>query len=160
MFEDKSEYKNEYEYLYGLEAAPSYWQPEAGTKYTLFHKGFYRREVRGQDKERLQFIAKKAERSEARSSPRREALTERTKHHFLKEEPTLKTEGRKHFVQACNVIIAGPESIVPKGPDMHRPRMQTLLREGLQAERKETVKDLFTHMFGYTVNDLKTSSGD
>eukprot|EP00960_Hanusia_phi_P058484 763901-Hanusia_phi.AAC.3 len=62
--------------------------------------------------------------------------------------------------QACNVIIAGPESIVPKGPDMQRPRMQTLLREGLQAERKETVKDLFSHMFGYTVNDVKTSAAD
>jgi len=160
MFEDKSEYKNDYEYLYGLEPAPSYWQPEAGTKYTLFHKGFYRREVKGQDTERIEFMTQKAERSEARASPRREALSERTKHHFLREEPATKSEGRKHFMQACNVIIAGPESIVPKGPDMQRPRMQTLLREGLQAERKETVKDLFSHMFGYTVNDVKTSAAD
>eukprot|EP00960_Hanusia_phi_P058482 763901-Hanusia_phi.AAC.1 len=122
MFEDKSEYKNDYEYLYGLEPAPSYWQPEAGTKYTLFHKvlicqgddedfekirgmmrilrksgdkeepgagarkildqleqegsnqeeetekveeggggggGFYRREVKGQDTERIEFMTQK-----------------------------------------------------------------------------------------------------
>jgi len=42
-------------------------------------------------------------------------------------------------------------SVVPRGPNMEGARMKGLLREGLVVPPKESVRDVFGHMFGYSV---------
>jgi len=37
---------------------------------------------------------------------------QQSKHHFLKEDPPQKGAGRRHFQEASNIIIRGPESVV------------------------------------------------
>eukprot|EP00291_Cryptomonas_curvata_P020678 CAMPEP_0172164120 /NCGR_PEP_ID=MMETSP1050-20130122/7666_1 /TAXON_ID=233186 /ORGANISM="Cryptomonas curvata, Strain CCAP979/52" /LENGTH=189 /DNA_ID=CAMNT_0012834417 /DNA_START=1 /DNA_END=567 /DNA_ORIENTATION=- len=53
IFEDKSEYRKGFEYLHDMHpqshVQTSTWAPGAGTRETIFHKGFFRRAVTGQD---------------------------------------------------------------------------------------------------------------
>lgn len=117
MYEDQSHYQKD-EFLYGLEPAPAHYKPEASTRNTIFHTGFYRGSVVGQDAIRKHHEQDREQRSEWRAEPRHERLYDRTKHHFLKQDPPLKGFGRRHFQEASNILIRGPESVVPRGPSM------------------------------------------
>ena len=75
MYEDQSHYQKD-EFLYGLEPAPSAWKPEASTRNTLFHNGFYRGIVSGQDAQRKNHEQDREARSEWRSEPRNHRLTD------------------------------------------------------------------------------------
>jgi len=150
MYSDKSEHINDYNFLRGIERPPSSWQPVSSSRETTFHQGFYRKKVTGQDAERSEAEAQRQERAAAR----RDQLAEHSKHHFLREDPVPRGQGRMHFQNTSNIIIAGPESVIPRGPDTEGKRMQGLLREGMAKERTESVKDVFTHMFGYSSNDI------
>ena len=48
-------------------------------------------------------------------------------------------------------VLVYPISVIPRGPNMEGARMKGLLREGLVVPPKESVKDVFGHMFGYAV---------
>jgi hypothetical protein len=111
MYEDQSHYQKD-EFLHGIEPAPSFWKPEATTRNTIFHQGFYRGIVTGQDAIRREHEQGREERSMWREQPRNERLTGLTKHHFLREDPPAKGNGRRHFQEASNIMIRGPERCV------------------------------------------------
>ncbi len=73
MYEDKSHYQKD-EFLYGFEPAPSVFKPEASMRNTLFHKGFYRGIVNGQDALRKEHEQDRDARSQWRTEPRHERL--------------------------------------------------------------------------------------
>ena len=73
MYEDQSHYQKD-EFLYGLEPAPSAWKPEASTRNTLFHNGFYRGIVSGQDAQRKNHEQDREARSEWRSEDRKSVV--------------------------------------------------------------------------------------
>lgn len=75
MYEDKSHYQKD-EFLYGLEPAPSMFKPEASTRNTLFHNGFYRGIVTGQDALRKHHEQDRDARSQWRTEPRHERLAD------------------------------------------------------------------------------------
>ena len=74
MFVDHSHYQQD-EFLHGLEQAPAYWAPTASTRNTLFHTGFYRGAVTGQDAIRKEWESGREERSLWREQPRNQRLT-------------------------------------------------------------------------------------
>ena len=159
MFADPSHYQQD-EFLHGMEEAPSSWKAEPSTRNTLFHTGFYRGAVHGYDDVRKQNAADREARSIARELPRNERLTVLTKHHFGREDPPSRGNGRKHFQVTGGIILAGPESVAPREPDMQGRRMKGLLSEGLVKPGKESVRDVFGHMFGYSVSDLYGSANN
>jgi hypothetical protein len=108
MYEDQSHYQKD-EFLHGIEPAPSFWKPESTTRNTLFHKGFYRGIVTGQDAIRKEHEQDKEARSMWREQPRNQRLTGLSQHHFLREDPPAKGNGRRHFQEASNIMIRGPE---------------------------------------------------
>ena len=139
MYDDKSHYQQE-EFLYGLERAPDHFKPEASTRNTIFHNGFYRGIVTGQDAIRRHHEQDRELRSEWRMEPRNQRLSDLNKHHFLREDPPVRGSGRRHYNEASNIVIRGPESVVPRGPNMEGNRMKGLLKEGLVIPPKESVK--------------------
>lgn len=108
MYEDQSHYQKD-EFLHGIEPAPSSWKPEATTRNTIFHQGFYRGIVTGQDVIRKEHEHDREARSIWREQPRNQRLTDLTKHHFLREDPPARGNGRRHFQEASNIMIRGPE---------------------------------------------------
>jgi len=73
MYEDPSHYQKE-EFLHGLESAPATFKPEASTRNTLFHTGFYRGTVTGQDAIRKNNENDRESRSLWREEPRHTRL--------------------------------------------------------------------------------------
>jgi len=153
MYEDPSHHKKD-EFLYGLESAPATFKPESSTRNTIFHTGFYRGIVKGQDAVRKHHEEDREFRSTQRYEPRNNVLSVKTKHHFLREDPPQQPAGRRHFEERSNIVIRGPESVVPRGPNMEGHRMKGLLAERLVIRPKESAKDVFSHMFGYSVQDV------
>ncbi len=52
MFDDSSQWKNEFDFLKGTEKAPEHWEPERGLRTTMFHKGFWRKRPEGVTEQR------------------------------------------------------------------------------------------------------------
>ena len=75
MYEDPSHYQKD-EFLHGLELAPAAFKPESSTRNTLFHTGFYRGIVTGQDAIRKHHENDRDSRSMTREEPRHMRLSD------------------------------------------------------------------------------------
>jgi len=155
MYDDKSEWVNEYEFLHSIEKPTTDWAPESGTHTTIFHKGFARGRQGPPDPSVKVAADKKEERHLDHTEKRKDFLGGQTRHRFLTDEDTGKVSGgRKHFSDGGNIVLRGPESCVPRANDMGTKRMHVMVTEGLVKPRTESVKDLFTNMFGYAPIDM------